>query len=70
MKGIDWTDYCLQPAPPNLLCQFRRRHRFYYVGYSRDFYAEFNVSGLEWKLTGIAQEELDRMPLASCRQSE
>jgi hypothetical protein len=38
------------------------------VAYARDFPPEFNISGLEWKLTGIAREELDRMPLEVRRQ--
>jgi hypothetical protein len=28
-----------------------------WVGYSKDFYPEFNVAYLKWKWTGIAKEE-------------
>ncbi len=62
MNGEDWTSYEFQPAPRTLLCQFRRKDGFAYTGYAEDFYPEFNVAGLEWKLTGIAKEQLDRMP--------
>jgi hypothetical protein len=62
MYGEDWTPSEIQPAPKELLCQFRRRDGFSHTGYARDFMPEFNVAGLEWKLTGIGREELDRMP--------
>lgn len=63
MTGEDWTDYTTIPAPKTLLCQFRRKDRFLnHVGFAKDFLPEFNVVGLEWKLTGIAREQLDRMP--------
>jgi hypothetical protein len=70
--GLDWTDYFLAPAPPSLLCQFRRRRANSIeqegVRYAQDFPSEFNCAGLEWKLTGIAREELDRMPEEVRRQ--
>ena len=63
MNGLDWTDYMFQPAPRSLLCQFRRKEwAEIHVGYAKDFRPEFNVAGLEWKLTGIAREQLDQMP--------
>lgn len=61
MNGDDWTDYTWQPAPQFLLCQFRRKDGFAHTGYAKDFCPEFNVAGLEWKLTGIAREQLDQM---------
>ena len=68
MNGDDWTCYEFQPAPRDLLCQFRRKDTQYvtwqFVGFARDFLPEFNVYGLEWKLTGIAREQLDQMPAA------
>lgn len=68
MNGEDWTEYTFQPAPRTLLCQFRREGQPVYVGYAKDFPPEFNVAGLEWKLTGIAREQLDRMPEEVGRQ--
>lgn len=62
MPGEDWASYELQPAPRDLLCQFRRQDGFAFTGYAKDFFPEFNVAGLEWKLTGIAKEQLERMP--------
>jgi hypothetical protein len=64
MIGEDWTSYQLYPAPGELLCQFRREvpHHAEFVGYPRDFPALSNIANLEWKLTGIAKELLDRMP--------
>lgn len=69
MNGETWTNYIMQPAPRTLLCQFRREDGFTHVGYAKDFLPEFNISGLEWKLTGIAREELDRMPLEVRRRA-
>jgi hypothetical protein len=65
MTGLNWTNYATHSAPSSLLCQFRRQDGAYswqFIGYARDFLPEFNVAGLEWMLTGIAREELDRMP--------
>lgn len=63
MTGEDWTNYATTPAPRTLLCQFRRKDRYFnHVGFAKDFLPEFNVAGLEWRLTGIAKEQLDRMP--------
>jgi hypothetical protein len=66
MNGETWTQYALQPPSRDLLCQFRRHAdqgpAGWFVAYARDFRPEFNISGLEWRLTGIAREELDRMP--------
>ena len=65
MHGEDWTDYYFQPPPPTLLCQFRRideRGCLQFVGFSKDMVPEFKSVGLQWKLTGIAREQLDRMP--------
>ena len=39
-----------------------------WTGHARDFSAHYNVAGLQWKLTGIAREELDRMPEEVRRQ--
>ena len=64
MNGEDWTSYEFQSAPPSILCQFRRKdgqHTMVFTDYAKNFYPEFNVSGLEWKLTGIAREELEGM---------
>ena len=64
MNGEDWTSYEFQPAPSMLLCQFRRRDglfQFSHTGFAKDFLPEFNVAGLEWNLTGIAREQLERM---------
>lgn len=69
MTGEDWTNYITVPAPRTLLCQFRRKDRYFnHVGFAKDFLPEFNVAGLEWKLTGIAKEQLDRMPEEVRRQ--
>src|ERR1700731_377956 len=69
MTGDDWTDYSTQPAPRTLLCQFRRGDKFFnYVAYAKDFDPAFNIAGLEWKLTGIAREQLDWMSEAMRRQ--
>ncbi len=68
MPGEDWTSYELHSAPRGLLCQFRRQDGFAFTGYAKDFFPEFNVAGLEWKLTGIAKEQLERMPEAVLRQ--
>lgn len=62
MHGDTWTEYTIQPAPPNLLCQFRRKDGFAHTGYAKDFLPEFDIAGLQWKLTGIAREQWDRMP--------
>jgi hypothetical protein len=65
MNGEDWTDYNFQPAPSNLLCQFQRideRGCLRFVGFAKDMLPEFNIARLQWKLTGIAREQLDRMP--------
>lgn len=62
MNEFDWTDYTATPAPRTLLCQFRRRDGFAHTGYAKDFLPEFNVAGLEWRLTGIARTELEGMP--------
>ena len=62
MIGLDWTDYVYHPAPRSLLCQFRRYGDGpVQIAYAKDFSSYFNVAGLEWKLTGIARMELDRM---------
>jgi hypothetical protein len=64
MTGLDWTSYEAQPAPRDLLCQFRRQDGKYlweFVGYAKDFLPEFDIAGLKWRLTGIAREELDGM---------
>jgi hypothetical protein len=71
MIGLAWTNYVYHPAPRSLLCQFRRQDGDYlwqFVGYAKDFLSVFNVAGLEWKLTGIARVELDRMPDEQRRQ--
>ena len=65
MIGESWVRYELQPAPRNLLCQFRRKGQGsagWFVGYAKDFSSYFNIADLEWQLTGIAREQLDRMP--------
>ncbi len=64
MLGEDWTNYGFHPAPRTLLCQFRRRGQGeagWFVGYAKDFAPEFNIVDFEWRLTGIAKEELDQM---------
>lgn len=77
VNGEDWTSYEFQPAPPTLLCLFRRNEDSIrqlqrigqlrevnlrvWTGYAQDFSPEFNAANLEWKLTGIAREELDAM---------
>ena len=72
MNGETWTSYELQSAPRNLLCQFRRKDNehitWQFVGYAKDLHPEFDISGLEWQLTGIAREALDRMPEAVRQQ--
>jgi hypothetical protein len=69
MNGEDWTDYVFQSAPRTLLCQFRRKEwSKVHVGYAKDFPPESNIAGLEWKLTGIAREQLDHMPPEVKRQ--
>jgi hypothetical protein len=62
MNGINWTSYEFQRAPRTLLCQFRRKDGFAHTGYAKDFQPEFNIAGLEWRLTGIARTELEGMP--------
>ena len=66
MTGLNWTNYIFTPAPPSLLCQFRRRvsdeAAVLCTGYACDFSPESNCANLEWRLTGIAREQLDRMP--------
>jgi len=62
MNGIEWTDYILQPAPQNLLCLFRRpAWGNNILAYARDFHPECNAVDLQWMLTGIAREQLERM---------
>ena len=68
MNGETWTSYEFQRAPTDFLCQFRREDGFTHIGYAKDFLPEFNISGLEWKLTGIAREQLDGMPEEFKRQ--
>jgi len=78
MNGEDWTSYEFQPAPRDLLCQFRGHAGFVKsdgvfvgpvcTGYAKDFSPYCNVHGIEWKLTGIAREQLDRMPEEVRRQ--
>lgn len=56
-----WYDYCVCPAPPDALCQFKQGieedEGHSWIGYSRDFHPEFNVAYLKWRYTGIAREE-------------
>lgn len=70
--GLDWTSYSLCPAPWGILCQFRRRNKplglFTFVARREDFLPEFNINGLEWKLTGIGKEQLAGMDLAVRQQ--
>jgi hypothetical protein len=62
MNRLDWTSYEFQPAPSSLLCQFRERGSdLVFVDYAADFSPTVAVGCLEWKLTGIAREELERM---------
>jgi hypothetical protein len=71
MLGEDWTSYELQPAPRDLLCQFRWNRSgeaAIEVAYAKDFPPEVCTTHLEWKLTGIAREQLDRMPEEVRRQ--
>jgi hypothetical protein len=76
MNGETWTSYKFQLAPQDLLCQFRYplpdiNGDAYckYTGYARDFAPYYDLAaGLEWKLTGIAREQLDRMPEEVRRQ--
>ena len=77
MNGDDWTSYELQPAPRDLLCRFRYPlpqispdAYCEYTGYAKDFAPQYDPfsAGLEWKLTGIAREQLDRMPEEVRRQ--
>jgi len=69
MIGKDWTSCDRHSAPPQLLCMFRRAEwRQPGIGYACEFSPEFNVAGLEWKLTGIAKEALAGMsPEAQAR---
>ena len=63
MNGETWTNYEFQPAPRDLLCQFRRPGlNLVWVGYGRNIYLSSYATDLQWRLTGIAREALDRMP--------
>ena len=68
MNGEDWTNHAAYPAPPSLLCQFRYSSvgnayvEHVWVAYAKDFGPTLNIANLEWRLTGIAREQLDRMP--------
>jgi hypothetical protein len=63
MIELDWINHALHPAPRTLLCQFRRpQWNRPVVCYITDFLPDRNVTDLEWRLTGIAREQLDWMP--------
>ena len=57
MNGETWTNYEFQPAPRDLLCQFRRPGLDQvWVGYGRDIYLSSYATDLQWRLTGIARD--------------
>lgn len=65
----DWSSYMSCQAPRDLLCVFRQGEAGQpWVGYARDFSPSMYVAELQWKLTGIAREELAGMGLAEQMQ--
>lgn len=56
-----WTSYELR-RPPDVLCQFARDGGMPFICKPSEFYPEFNISGLYWRLTGIGREYLDSLP--------
>jgi hypothetical protein len=61
-EDYGWTRYWgggAVPLPsPDLMLQFRNSHGTF-IGRRADFHPEFNVWGLQWRLTGIARWQLE-----------